>query len=99
MFVGEESRAAMMDATHRFRPGIRYGAGLMRLRYEGFSPLLRRLPRPIGHLGVTSAHAFTVPELGIRLVLNFHATGEMVRSFRAHIQLIRMLTDALESRR
>ncbi len=94
---GEASRAAMAQTTHRFRPGIRYGAGLMRLHYDGFSPFLRGLPRAVGHLGVTGAHAFTVPELGIRLVLNFHATSEMVRSFRAHIELVRMLATELRA--
>jgi D-alanyl-D-alanine carboxypeptidase len=93
--VGEASRAAMADAAHRFRPGIRYGAGAMRLHYSGFSPFLTRMPRPVGHLGVTSAHAFTVPEVGIRVVLNFHATGAMVQSFRTHIELMRMLVRAL----
>lgn len=92
----EESRAAMAAATHRFRPGIRYGAGLMRLRYEGFSPFLRGLPRAVGHLGVTSAHAFTVPGLGIRLVMNLHSTREMVRSFRLHIELMQRLMGALQ---
>lgn len=95
ILIGERSRAEMGAAYHRFRPGIRYGGGLMTLRYDGFSPLLRSLPRPIGHLGVTSAHAFTVPELGIRLVMNLHSTREMVRSFRVHIELMRRLVHAL----
>ncbi len=49
--VGERSRRQMADIRSSFRPGIRYGAGLMRLHYEGFSPFLRGLPRPVGHLG------------------------------------------------
>lgn len=95
VLLGEASRRAMADTRHRFRPGIRYGAGLMRLHYDGFSPFLRGLPRPFGHLGVTAAHAFTVPERGIRVILNFHATGEMLRSFRVHIRLMQLLMRAL----
>lgn len=95
VLVGERSRRAMADIRSSFRPGIRYGAGLMRLHYEGFSPFLRGLPRPVGHLGVTGAHAFTVPERGIRIVLNFHSTREMLRSFRVHIRLMQLLTRAL----
>ena len=93
--VGERSRRAMAGFRSSFRPGIRYGAGLMRLHYEGFSPFLRGLPQPVGHLGVTGAHAFTVPERGIRIVLNFHSTREMLRSFRVHVRLMQLLTRAL----
>jgi D-alanyl-D-alanine carboxypeptidase len=93
--VGEQSRREMADIRSTFRPGIRYGAGLMRLHYEGFSPFLRGLPRPVGHLGVTGAHAFTVPERGIRIVMNFHSTSEMLRSFRVHVRLMQLLTRAL----
>ncbi len=93
--VGGDSREAMARDRNRFRAGIRYGEGLMRLRYDGFSPFLRGLPRPVGHLGVTGAHAFTVPELGIRVVMNFHSTREMIRSFRVHIELVRLLTRAI----
>jgi D-alanyl-D-alanine carboxypeptidase len=67
----------------------------MQLRYEGFSPFLRGMPRPIGHLGVTGAHAFTAPELGIHLAMNFHSTREMVRSFRVHIRLMQLAASAL----
>jgi D-alanyl-D-alanine carboxypeptidase len=89
MLVGEESRRRMADAQHRFRPGIRYGTGLMELRYEGFSPFLRGMPRTLGHLGVTGAHLFGDAASGIHLAMNFHSTREMLRSFRVHIALLR----------
>lgn len=82
-----DSRARMQRITARFRPGIHYGAGLMELRYRGFTPFVS-LPRTHGHLGVTGVHLFAAPEQGICLALNFHATREMVRSFRAHITLL-----------
>jgi D-alanyl-D-alanine carboxypeptidase len=87
--VSPESFARMTDASNRFRPGIRYGTGAMQLRYEGFSPFLRGMPRLTGHLGVTSAHLFGDAGSGIHLALNFHATREMLRSFRVHIDLVR----------
>lgn len=93
--VGQESKDRMATATNRFRPGIRYGSGFMRLHYEGFSPLVRGMPRPVGHLGITAAHAFAVPELGIHIAMNFHSTREMVRSFRVQITLMRRLLRAL----
>lgn len=92
--LGADSRARMCDTRHRFRPGIRYGGGLMQLRYEGFSPFLRGMPRPVGHLGITAAHAFTAPERGIRLFMNFHSTREMLRSFRVHVRIMQLVARA-----
>ncbi|MEU1972784.1 serine hydrolase domain-containing protein [Microbacterium sp. NPDC019599] len=86
--VGEASRERMSTARHRFRPGIHYGEGVMELRYGGFMPLLAGMPRAYGHLGVTGAHLFAIPDAGIRLAMNFHSTREMTRSFRTHIRLV-----------
>jgi D-alanyl-D-alanine carboxypeptidase len=61
----------------------------MQLRYDGFSPFLRGMPRPVGHLGVTGAHMFGDAGSGIHLAMNFHSTREMYRSFRVHIDLVR----------
>ncbi len=85
--LGEASRNAMGDIRHRFRPGIHYGAGLMQLRYEGFMPLLRGLPRLTGHLGVTGAHLFSGG--GVQLAMNFGDTALMRASFVTHIELLR----------
>ena len=87
--VSEASVTRMSHPLNRFRPGIRYGTGTMQLRYEGFSPFLRGMPRLTGHLGVSSAHLFGDRESGIHLAMNLHSTREMVRSFRAHIALVR----------
>ncbi len=87
--VGAASRSLMTDAAHRFRSGMRYGAGMMRLDYAGFSPLLRGMPHPVGHIGVTATHMFVDPERDLHVAMNFHSTREMVRSFRAHIDLVR----------
>lgn len=87
--ISEASRRRMTDAPHRFRPGIRYGAGAMRLHYGGFSPFLAGLPHLTRHLGVTGAHLFGDAGSGIHLAMNFHSTREMYRSFRVHIDLVR----------
>ncbi|PFG20951.1 serine hydrolase domain-containing protein [Serinibacter salmoneus] len=91
--IGEASRAAMTETTHRFRAGIRYGAGAMRLRYREFFPLLFGMPSPVGHLGVTGAHLFF--DERVTLVLNAHSTAEMTRSFRLHIRLMQATVRAL----
>lgn len=92
--IGAESRALMAQASQRFRAGIRYGAGLMQLRYAEFFPLLRGLPRTVGHLGVTGVHLFTDPDSGVTLVLNLHSTREMTRSFQLHIRLLQTVLRA-----
>lgn len=81
------SWGAMTEVRHRFRPGIHYGLGAMELRFEGFMPLLRGLPRPVGHIGVLGTHAFIDPATGAAVALNFHSTREMVNSFQAHIRI------------
>jgi len=79
---------------NRFRPGILYGAGLMEVRFEGFFPLLRGLPRPVGHIGVLATHMFFDPVNRAHIVMNFGSTREMVRSFRTLTQIETLLTRA-----
>ncbi|MGO0575885.1 serine hydrolase domain-containing protein [Ornithinimicrobium panacihumi] len=76
----------------RMRPGIHYGLGFVTLRFEGFMPIvLRGLPEPVGGLGLTAAHAFYYPDHDAHVVLNYHSTREMNRSFEAHIAVARAL--------
>lgn len=94
--MNDSSRAVMGEARHRFRAGIRYGAGAMQLRYAGFSPLLAGMPSPVGHIGVTATHMFTFPARDLHIAMNFHSTREMVRSFRTHIELVRIALAATD---
>ena len=92
--VRPESFATMTRPRRRFRAGIRYGLGAMELRFGEFSPFLRWLPRPVGHLGVLGVHCFTDPdpERDTTVILNFHSTREMTASFQTHIRIARLLT-------
>lgn len=92
--VSDDAYARMCEFDNRFRPGIRYGAGMMQLRFEGFSPLLQRMPRLRGHSGVTGTHAFYDPEHDAHIILNFHSTAQLVSSFRAMITIVRELSRA-----
>jgi len=85
--VRQDTWASMTEPRNRFRPGIRYGLGAMQLRFAGFMPLLRGLPRPVGHLGVLGVHAFANPARDTTVILNFHGTREMVTSFQTHIRI------------
>ena len=81
-------RARIIALAHRHR---RYGAGMMQVRFEGFSPFLRSLPRPIGHIGILATHVFHDPVHDAEIVLNFGSTREMVRSFGTLIEIERAL--------
>ncbi|WP_136709240.1 serine hydrolase domain-containing protein [Agromyces sp. H66] len=92
--LSAESLAHLARVRHRFRPGIHYGAGMMEIRLEGFMPLLRGLPRPVGHIGILATHLFHDPVHEVDVVLNFASTREMVRSFRTFIRIEQALARA-----
>ena len=83
--ISPASLARLTEMRNRFRPGIRYGAGMMQVRFEGLMPLLRGLPSPVGHIGVLATHLFRDPVHEVDIVLNFASTREMTRSFRTLI--------------
>ena len=85
--ISPEHLAYLAEPRNRFRAGIRYGAGLMQVRFGGFSPFLRGLPRPVGHIGVLATHLFHDPVHDADIVLNFASTREMTRSFRTLIRI------------
>ncbi|MBB4071436.1 class A beta-lactamase-related serine hydrolase [Leucobacter sp. OH2974_COT-288] len=77
----------MCTPRNKLRGGIYYGLGAMQLRFAEFSPFLRGLPRPVGHAGVFGVHAFSYPDSGAVVVLNFGGTKAMPASFRSHIKI------------
>ncbi|WP_054952258.1 serine hydrolase domain-containing protein [Flaviflexus massiliensis] len=87
----QETWKTMATPQHRFRSGIKYGLGTMQVQFEGFMPLLRGLPRPTGHIGVTAVHTFINPKDGTTIVMNFHDSRAMSASFRSHIEIQRSL--------
>lgn len=91
--IAPENVRRMEQPRHRFHRGIHYGAGSMTLKFGEFFPLLRGLPHPTGHLGVTGTHLFYYPQHKAHVVLNYHATQQMRHSFQAHIVIAQMLAD------
>lgn len=85
--VSNGSLAKLSAVRHRFRRGIHYGTGMMEVRFEEFFFLLRRLPRPTGHIGVLGTHLFYDAKHDAHIVMNFGSTTEMVRSFRTLIRI------------
>ena len=84
--IAPASLAFLAEPRNRFRSGIRYGAARCEVRFDGFLPLLRGLPRPVGHIGVLATHLFHDPVHDADIVLNLRRP-EMVRSFRTLIAI------------
>ena len=90
--ISPELLADLTRPRSRLRPGIHYGLGFATLQFDGFMPfILRGLPRPVGGLGLTAAHAFHYRDHDAHVVLNFHSTRAMNQSFRTHIAIARAL--------
>lgn len=85
--INGESLARLATVRNKFRAGIRYGMGMMELRFEEFFFLLRGMPRPVGHIGILGTHLFYDSVNDAHIVMNFGGTSEMVRSFRTLIQV------------
>ncbi|MGR0219819.1 serine hydrolase domain-containing protein [Agromyces sp. ZXT2-6] len=85
--ISPEHLAYLAEPRNRFRPGIRYGAGMMQVRFEGLSPFLRGMPRPVGHIGILATHVFHDPVHDAEIAMNFGSTREMVRSFRTLVEI------------
>lgn len=77
----------MSTPRGRVRAGIHYGAAMMELRFDGFSPLLRGRSRPLGHLGSTGTSLFYDPASREHLVMNFHSRDELPRLIRTAIAI------------
>lgn len=89
--VSDRALAEMSRIRHRVRPGLHYGAGLMEVRFEGFSPLLRGLPRLLGHSGSLGTHLYHDPLHKADIVLGFHGSRTMVPSVQSLITVVRAI--------
>lgn len=96
--ISHEHLDGMLRTTHRFRPGIHYGFGLMQIRFGEFFFTLRGLPKPTGHIGVLATHMFYDEENDAHIVMNFGGTEQMVQSFRTLIQIESLLSKTREKR-
>lgn len=93
------SLAAMASFEHKYRTGMEYGLGMMRLRFEQFFFLLRGLPRLQGHLGVLGVHAWYHPEDGDTYVLNTGNADRIAGSFMTLIKVVQLVEREKKKRR
>lgn len=80
--VSRETLGLMSEPRNRFETGIRYGLGMMRLRFGEFFPLLRGMPDMVGHMGVLGVQVFVEPESGTSVVVSLGADGRMEESVK-----------------
>ncbi|GGN91714.1 serine hydrolase domain-containing protein [Saccharibacillus kuerlensis] len=76
----------------KFRTGLRYGLGMMEVRFEEFFFMLRGLPKLRGHIGILATHMFSDSSEDTSIVMNFGSTSSMVKSFRALIEVTNTLS-------
>lgn len=89
--VNATTLKTMMTFNHTFRRGIGYGIGLMELRPHDFFFLFKKLPRMIGHCGISGVHAWIDVETEQSIVLNVGNTQHMVKSFRVVLALLQKI--------
>lgn len=92
LLLRQHSFERMSEMRHKFRTGIYYGLGLMKLKFTDFAPFMRGLEQPLGHIGVLATHAFVYPEAQVTVAVNFNGTREMVASFQTHIRIAQALS-------
>lgn len=92
--ISRESLDMMLVWQGKVKPGIDYGMGLMRIRFEAFLFMIGRLPRLIGHSGVLSTHAFYDPVNDLHFILNFGSTQALDQSYLFLSQLVRAMKKA-----
>jgi D-alanyl-D-alanine carboxypeptidase len=89
--INSESLKVLFNIQNKFQSGIHYGLGTMEIRFEEFFPLLRGMPRVIGHIGVLSTHMFYDKATETYIIMNFGSDAKMVDSFKALIEVINTL--------
>lgn len=73
---------------NRFRRGIRYGLGMMEIRFDEMLFLLKGWPRLKGHLGIVATHMLYDPVHDAHVIMNFGSSALMEHSFRVLFQIM-----------
>lgn len=89
--VSDKTLAEMQTFDHVFRKGIRYGKGLMQLRFGEFFFLLKGYPVMTGHMGVLATHLFSDPSRGLHIVVTLGSDAAMEDSVKLIIQVLGVL--------
>lgn len=88
--VCPEALEYLAQPLNRFERVIRYGRGLMRLKFADIFPLLR-YPDMIGHMGVLGTQLFFDPKNQAMVILSLGSTGYMETSVRLLVEAVGVL--------
>ncbi|MDX2008115.1 MAG: serine hydrolase domain-containing protein [Meiothermus sp.] len=89
--VSPETLEYLSQPLNRFERVIRYGRGMMRLRFADFFPLLSAYPDMIGHMGILGTQLFFDPKSKTVVVISLGSTGHMEDSVRLLIEVVGVL--------
>lgn len=78
----------METFSNQFMPGINYGMGMMEVDFQDFSPMLSRLPRLTGHIGIWGTHMFYDNTTDSYINMNLGSASCMNTSFEVLIELM-----------
>lgn len=82
LILKPETLTRMADFRWTFRRGVRYGLGIMELRFGEFFPLLKTWPSMQGHMGILGIQFFRNPRDGTAIVVSLCSDRHMADSVR-----------------
>lgn len=86
--IATQTLAAMQSFDSVFQKGIRYGKGLMQLRFGEFLFLLRGYPRMVGHMGILATQMFYDPSRDLHVIVSLGTDAAMEDSVRLLIAIL-----------
>ncbi len=89
--VRPETLEYLAQPLNRFERVIRYGRGVMRLRFADIFPLLSGYPDMIGHMGILGTHLFFDPKNKVIVIISLGSTGYMEASVRLLVETVGVL--------
>lgn len=92
--IRAETLEYLAQPLNRFERVIRYGRGVMRLRFADIFPLLRGYPDMIGHMGILGTQLLFDPKNKVIVIVSLGSTGYMETSVRLLIEAVGVLRRA-----
>ncbi len=90
---------AAMAGDHVFLDGIRYGRGLMTVRYGEMSVFMPNVPELFGHSGLLTTLLFYCPQYDLHIIANFGSTDEIAAGFEMMFWIVRAAGELHDSAR
>ena len=88
-----------MKGTAKFMDGIRYGLGMMTVKFGEMSVLIPKTPDLHGHSGLLSTLMFYSPDYDAHIIANFGSTEDVGDTFEMAFWIMRTLKEIQELKR